>query len=42
MKEKQHTMQIATLEKEKSALKSQLLDLISELTQVFCFLSLMK
>ena len=34
MKEKQYTMQITTLEKEKNALKAQLSDLITELTQV--------
>ncbi|XP_066911447.1 golgin subfamily A member 1-like isoform X2 [Clytia hemisphaerica] len=33
MREKQTSMQIATLEKEKSALKSQLSDLISDVTQ---------
>ena len=34
MKENQMMMQIATLEKEKGALKSQLSDLISDITQV--------
>ena len=32
-------MQIATLEKEKTALKSQLSDLISDITQVNAFLN---
>ena len=34
MKEDQMMMQIATLEKEKTALKSQLSDLISDITEV--------
>ena len=33
--EKQLTLKVTTLEKEKSALKSQLTDLINELTQVY-------